>query len=149
MSDENDDAVGYGKPPKSTQFRKGVSGNPKGRPKGSRNFTTRFRELALEKVTVKENGRTKTMTRIDAVSLQIITNAMRGDIRAAKEAFNRFQQSENLEQASGSSRPDMEKDLRALNSFLERQKGFRTSEEVSAASSTRLLKQTEKTNATD
>ena len=29
--------VGYGKPPKSTQFKPGRSGNPKGRTKGSRN----------------------------------------------------------------------------------------------------------------
>jgi hypothetical protein len=32
--------VGYGKPPKRSRFRKGVSGNRKGRPKGKRNFVT-------------------------------------------------------------------------------------------------------------
>jgi hypothetical protein len=34
--------VGYGKPPVQTRFRKGQSGNPKGRGKGSRNFATVF-----------------------------------------------------------------------------------------------------------
>ena len=41
MSDDktlDDYEVGYGKPPKNTQFRKGVSGNPRGRPKKSLDF---------------------------------------------------------------------------------------------------------------
>ena len=32
--------VGYGKPPQHTQFKKGCSGNIKGRPRGSRNAST-------------------------------------------------------------------------------------------------------------
>ena len=36
MSNDNDDyEVGYGRPPKSGQFKKGQSGNPKGRPRNA------------------------------------------------------------------------------------------------------------------
>jgi ParB-like nuclease domain/Family of unknown function (DUF5681) len=44
--------VGYCNPPRETRFKKGTSGNPKGRPKGSKNFATSFFELGREKVTV-------------------------------------------------------------------------------------------------
>jgi hypothetical protein len=38
---KEDDEVGYGKPPMKNQFVKGKSGNPKGRPKGSKNMEDR------------------------------------------------------------------------------------------------------------
>ena len=41
MSDD-DDPVGYKTPPKNTQFQPGQSGNPKGRPKGTKNQQNHF-----------------------------------------------------------------------------------------------------------
>jgi hypothetical protein len=49
MSDDDQDDVGYRKPPKSSRFRAGSSGNPSGKKKGTRNFATEIREeLAVE-----------------------------------------------------------------------------------------------------
>jgi hypothetical protein len=61
MSKLNSDdyPVGYGKPPASTQFRKGQSGNRSGRPKGTNNLKTDLLEELREKVTLKEGERTK------------------------------------------------------------------------------------------
>jgi hypothetical protein len=48
--------VGYRKPPKNTRFRKGRSGNPKGRPKGHKNISTIMKDLMDRTVTIKQNG---------------------------------------------------------------------------------------------
>ena len=57
---DDDDTVGYGKPPKKTRFQNGHSGNPTGRPKGSRNFDKDLDDVLGSKITVTENGRKKT-----------------------------------------------------------------------------------------
>jgi hypothetical protein len=75
-------AVGYGKPPQETQFKKGQSGNPKGRPKGSLNLTTAVNRALREKITVVENGRRKTITKLDAAIIQMVNRAVQGDARA-------------------------------------------------------------------
>ena len=51
--------VGYGKPPKATQFKRGRSGNPKGRPKGSRKLASDLADELEEKITVREEGRSR------------------------------------------------------------------------------------------
>lgn len=74
--------VGYGKPPKRTQFRKGRSGNAKGRPKGSRNFKTDARDMLKAPVPVKENGKTRTVSTQMGALLRLREKALSGDARA-------------------------------------------------------------------
>jgi hypothetical protein len=71
--------VGFGKPPKSAQFAKGKSGNPNGRPKGSKNLATLFREIGQEQVTVTEGGRKRTMNKAHAVMVQLTNKAVSGE----------------------------------------------------------------------
>jgi hypothetical protein len=116
----NDYPVGYGKPPKEGQFEKGRSGNPKGRPRGSKNIATLFSQITLELIQVKENGKTKTMTRLEAVLLQMTKRALSGDPRTMREfvQFSRlFQEAEKAE--PGATEP-AERDAAVMASLRKR-----------------------------
>lgn len=81
-------AVGYGKPPEATRFRPGQSGNPKGRPKGSRNFATVIQEELAARITVTENGRRRKITKRQAIAKQLVNKAAAGDPKAIPVLLN-------------------------------------------------------------
>lgn len=83
MTDRNTDYdVGYGKPPKATQFKKGRSGNPKGRPKGALGLKTDLKAELNEKVTINENGKPRKLRKQQLLVKQLTNKALKGDIRA-------------------------------------------------------------------
>jgi len=81
MSDSEDD-VGYKRPPVKTQFKKGASGNPKGRPKGVRNFRTDVKETLAQPVQVTEAGRSRSISTQRAGLERLRQKALQGDDRA-------------------------------------------------------------------
>lgn len=74
--------VGYRRPPKSGQFKKGQSGNPKGRPKGARGLEKVVLEELKTKITVNENGRSKKVKKVEAIAKQVVNKAMTGDVKS-------------------------------------------------------------------
>jgi hypothetical protein len=84
MPKNSKEKVGYCSPPKHTQFAKGRSGNPKGRPKGKPNVTTALQRALNEKVTVNENGRRKSLTKLQAAVKQLVNKAASGELRALR-----------------------------------------------------------------
>ena len=71
--------VGYRRPPAGGQFKKGASGNPKGRPKGSRNFLTLLDKELSQRIVVTENGKKKSLTRLEAMVKRMVAGALQGD----------------------------------------------------------------------
>ncbi len=80
MSDDYE--VGYKKPPKHTRFTKGQSGNGKGRPKGSRNFSADVKDTLKARVGLTGAGKRKTVSTQLATLLQLRKKALSGDARA-------------------------------------------------------------------
>ena len=79
---KKDYEVGYGKPPKDGQFKPGQSGNPKGRPTGTRNLKTDLQDELSEKVQVTSGGKTQTVSKQRAMLMRTSELAMKGNIRA-------------------------------------------------------------------
>ena len=84
----SDDEVGYKKPPKHSQFQKGQSGNPKGRPKGTKNLKTDLLEEMGEQVLVREGERSIKVSKQRAMIKRLAEKALRGDTRAISVIVN-------------------------------------------------------------
>jgi hypothetical protein len=81
-TEPGDYEVGYRKPPKDTQFRKGHSGNPKGRPKGSKNLVTLVHEALEQLISVREDGRSRKVPAVAAIAKRMVHEGLAGKPRA-------------------------------------------------------------------
>ena len=77
-----DHDAGYGKPPRHSQFKKGQSGNPKGRPRGSRNFSTDVKATLEEPIRVTHHGKAQTVSTQQAALMRLREKALGGEVRA-------------------------------------------------------------------
>jgi len=77
--------VGKGKPPLHTRFRKGQSGNPRGRPPGAKGLKKLVRENLLTKVSARTADGIKRISRVEAVVHKQLELAMKGNQRAVSQ----------------------------------------------------------------
>ena len=80
--------VGYGKPPPHGRFVKGQVGNPKGRPRGSKNFKTQLRAELSRPAHFTENGKHRRSNKLGAVAVQLVNKSLGGDPRAMALLLN-------------------------------------------------------------
>jgi hypothetical protein len=91
---DGNDAIGYRRPPRHTRFQPGRSGNPKGRPKGAKNFSTFFSEELAQPVTLTENGRRRRIPKRQALAKQVINKALSNDPKAAALVLEQIRRTE-------------------------------------------------------
>ena len=89
MCDESkqDYEVGYGKPPRQTQFQPGQSGNPKGRPKKTKDLQKLIEKELRRTVRITEDGQVKTVTIRELFIKSIMNAALKGDRNARQILF--------------------------------------------------------------
>lgn len=84
-SQEEEYTVGYGRPPKHTQFKKGHSGNPKGKPKASKNPTEALAKELSKTIPIKVNGKIKNVKTMELIAKKAIQMALKGNISILKK----------------------------------------------------------------
>ncbi|MCL2888474.1 MAG: DUF5681 domain-containing protein [Elusimicrobia bacterium] len=79
---ESEYKTGYKKPPLNTQFKKGVSGNPAGRPKGDKNSMSILKDILEKDIDVRKNGEPSRVKTLTAIWMQLVNSALKGNLKA-------------------------------------------------------------------
>jgi hypothetical protein len=99
--DAEDIAVGYRKPPTTTRFTKGRSGNPAGRPRG-RHRQAPYESVLGQIVKIREGGAERHVTAAEAFLLQLRKRGLEGDGAAARECLAMIDQAKERQGAGQS-----------------------------------------------
>lgn len=115
--------IGRGNPPKHTQFPKGKSGNPQGRPKGTKNLRTLVLEAARHPVTVEIGGEQRKISALQATTLQLANKAAKGDAKSMAEFLDWVDEIETHAAAAKPAQfPLSDQDIEVLQAAYERLK---------------------------
>lgn len=122
MSDESNGrgAVGYKRPPREHCWKKGQSGNPKGRPPGFRNFRAAVTAVLHEQVSVRVDGEERDMTRLESVARQLVGKAEAGDPRIMQQLLAEIHKNEAKAERDAAAQPLADADRQVIDALLVR-----------------------------
>jgi len=120
VSEPNTFETGYGKPPEASRFVKGRSGNPKGRPKGSRNLAAIVLAESRELVNIQGPRGKRRITKLHASVMQLQNQAAKGHLQSQRELFGLVRMAEEAATSAGTSENIPEADQRMVESLLRR-----------------------------
>jgi hypothetical protein len=98
--------VGYGRPPTESRFQPGISGNPRGRRKGSKNLKTLIRKALTASISIREGTKTRWVSKIEGVVLHQLQSALTGDDRSAMAVIKMAMQMGLLEEPASNAAED-------------------------------------------
>ncbi|MBC7495977.1 MAG: hypothetical protein H7243_02275 [Sphingomonadaceae bacterium] len=84
---DDDDRVGYGRPPRHSRFKPGQSGDPRGRRPGAKGATAVIAAALAEKVAVTESSRRRRITKLKVLTKQFVNRAAGGDLGSGRLVF--------------------------------------------------------------
>lgn len=111
------DQVGYCKPPKHTRFKPGQSGNPRGRPRKSRDIQAMIKRELDQPIAVKEGGRELRLSKREALIKQLVNRAVSGDAKAMQFVLTHLEKHKDIEPFTATEADDAEL-LKALGANL-------------------------------
>ncbi len=110
--------TGYSNPPRNSQFKPGVSGNPKGRPKGSKNLSTDVAEELAQQVSLNEGGTPIVISKQRAIIKTLVARSLKGDARACTALIKLIQTSEIAKPDKSSIEPLSKDDQAILDDYI-------------------------------
>jgi hypothetical protein len=132
--DSQHEEVGYGHPPKRSRFKKGRSGNPRGRPKSTSSFKDDLAAELQEKLALTENGKERKITKQRAFIKTLTAAAIKKDIRAVNALLACMRHFGVGVEESAAERVDLE-DLDLLETYLVQQRKKETRSNSDSAGS--------------
>jgi hypothetical protein len=112
-------AVGYKKPPAKTQFKKGHSGNARGKLPGRKNLKTEIVEELSTRITVTENGKQFKLSKQSIIIKRMVSDAAKGDARARDQLIRLLGEIEQAQPPTENDPIGAAKDTELLERFKE------------------------------